>query len=963
MIRLNAKESVVKMRLIRLCFQRGGVFTLTSRKPRWQPQQIPGTNTRTISLSVLIVLNKSLAESNENETSVAGLNVTNDNDSRYKDVKEVISFQNQGQTVEDEALAKSVDLPVSYLDMSIANDKMHTINTFLQRPIRIWSGLFASTNTQGSVLYSGTFPDVLLSDPMYNEKIKGFVGLRSDVEVTVQVNAQKFQQGRLRLQYIPYQKYLQNKSSMISATLTGQVSCPGVDIDICGGSNPQSRIAQATFRIPYVSPHSYINLITGYGTMGQINLFVYSPLVSGSAESTNCEVTIWANFKEPKLAFPTGAAPYISPTVRNHVAQVRGEAKKLEKTGVISQTLGKVAETLSIAKQIPVIGQYLAIPEWIAKGGEAICKLFGWSKPTMPMDTKLRTTNCMPNYNGKDSSHKMALSADNEIDTPSGIGGSDLDEMALSSIFKIPSFWQQFTWSTSQTTVDQILWIDPITPLKYNTIPSTTNGISMTPVGFVANCFGLWRGSMIYTFKLIKTGFHAGRLRVFYVPYENASNLVVGSAPTNEIEKNYQVVIDIEENDTFTFKVPYVATKPWFNTTSLGSVSEDVQTSTGYLVVTVLNDLRAISTVSSSINVLVEVSGGDDLTFACPHSPNFLPGVPTPETTREHIAQVAGTGVEVQRNEAQLLYDPDSISAINPLTNWSPEAHCIGEKVVSARQLLKRTNYVGSIVENRSNYNNGANTDNINTLGVMNPFGMNYSSPISGIDYISYFSYIYSFFRGGMRVKLAGVSQSAQGLLPSTATPSGVWMTKPYSTSNIFVKMLNALNPTMTSLVTHTQALNNVLGKVGCNGLQFSGGNTNSAPNMHPFFTNASSTLIVSETIEGMVEFEVPYYNSTHITPCVDNGATTTIFPVISMNEAEGAYPLPVVLFGTIPYNTNFQVATSATQSGTLEACTQTSFHVFRQAADDFGFYYIMGIPTMIQETSPSANLFVPSVP
>nr|AWK77842.1 structural polyprotein [Darwin bee virus 1] len=840
--------------------------------------------------------------------------------------------------------------------MTIANDKMHTLSNFLERPLRIWSGQFSTSNTQDQVLYSGTFPDVLLSDPMYNEKIRGFVGLRANVEVTVQINAQKFQQGRLRLQYLPYQKYLTNKTALINATLTGMTSCPGVDIDVCGGSNPQSRIAQATFIIPYVSPHAYINLITGYGTMGQINLFVYSPLLSGSAESSNCEVTIWARFIEPKLAFPTSAKPFFSSVARTHIAQVRGEAKKLKQTGVISNTLGSIAETLHTASKIPVIGSYMAIPEWIATSGEALCKLFGWSKPTLPMDTKLRTTNCMPNYNGQDSSHKMALSADNEIDTPSGISGTDLDEMALSSIFKIPAYWQQFTWSTSQTTTDQILFTDAVTPLKYSPISGTTNGINMTPIGFVANCFGLWRGSLIYTFKLVKTGFHAGRLRVFYVPYESSANLVNGSAPTNEIEKNYQMVIDIEESDTFSFKVPFVATKPWLNTVTIGGVDEN-PTSTGYIVVTVLNELRAVSTVSSSINILVEVSGGDDLTFACPQAPQFMPGTPTADTRsiKEHEAQVA-----------QLLYDPNSITHIDPLTNWSPEAHCIGEKVVSARQLIKRTNYVGSIVENRTNYNIGATNQNNNTLGVINPFGMKYASPVSGIDYVSYFSYIYAFFRGGMRLKISSIAQSADGLLPTTTTPSGVWMTKPYSTSNIFVKMFNALNPMMVTLITRTKKVNNVIGKIGCNGLQFSGSNTNVDTDMHPLFTNASSSLIVSNRIEGMTEVEVPYYNSTHITPCVDNGKNSSMFPVVSQSDAEGAYPLPVLVFGTIPYNTNFQLMQEDGATpvlSTMEASTQTSFHIYRQAADDFSFHYLIGIPTMITEEITSARTFVPAVP
>jgi hypothetical protein len=217
-----------------------------------------------------------------------------------------------------------------------------------------------------------------------------------------------------------------------------------------------------------------------------------------------------------------------------------------------------------------------------------------------------------------------------------------------------------------------------------------------------------------------------------------------------------------------------------------------------------------------------------------------------------------------------------------------------------------------------------------------------------------------------MRIKIASISQSADGLLPSTETPAGVWMSKPYSTSNIFVKMFNALNPLMTTIVSRTAKLNNIVGKIGCNGLQFSGNNRNVASEMHPLFSNSSSSLIVSNLIEGMTEVEVPYYNSTHITPCVDNGATSSMFPVISQDEAEGAYPLPVLVFGTIPYNTNYQLLQQDEPNSvlsTMQSSTQTSFHIYRQAADDFSFHYLIGIPTMISETSTNTRIFNPIVP
>nr|ULF99792.1 MAG: structural protein [Dicistroviridae sp.] len=864
------------------------------------------------------------------------------------------------------------DLQESYLNMTIAADKNHSLVNFLQRPIRIFSGQFTTSQTQSTSIYTGTFPDVLLQDPMYNEKIRGFVGLRANVEVTVQVNAQKFQQGRLRLQYLPYYKYLVNEQSLINDHLTGLVSSPGVDIDICGGSNPQSRVAQAKFVIPYVSPHAFINLITGFGTMGRINLFVYSPLLSGSSETPDCEVTIWAKFINPQLAFPTGANPIFTPSFRRHHAQVFGEAKEIASTGVISNTLGVVSETLRSASRLPVIGQYLAIPEWVTNKGAAIAKLFGWSKPTLPMDVKLRTTNCMANYNGKDSAHKLALSADNEIDTPSGIGGTDLDEMALSSIFKIPSFWQQFTWSTSDTTTDKILFVDPVTPLKYSAIPSTVNGVSMTPMGYVANTFGLWRGSLVYTFKIVKTGFHAGRLRVFFTPYESASNLVVGSAPVNEIEKNYQVVVDIEESDTFTFRVPYVSTKPWFNTTSYGGFVDQTLVQTGYVVVTVLNELRAVSTVSQSINILVEVSGGDDLTFSLPTAPEFLPGAPTPAplravTERKHEAQVLGTGVEVSRNDAQMLYDPESISLINPDSNWSPESHCIGEKIASVRQLVKRANYIGSCVENRSNLKGatGDPNDDTNTLMVINPYGFNVANDVNGMDYISYFSHIYAFFRGGIRLKITGITQSADGPKVNSSAGTNIWYTKPTNFAQMFVRMLNTSSPLTTAIISKLRKFNTLsrtIARVGCSMLQF-WFNPGSV-NIHPVFADSSSTSYVSNNLEGVMEVEVPYYNSTHLTPTVSaTSSSGGIFP-ISTSVLEGAYPMPMIIVGTVPINTDFPIFQTDPEdpiaTSKMAMASNTTIHVYRSGADDFGFHYIMGIPTMFSQQSPDVGLFLP---
>lgn len=847
-------------------------------------------------------------------------------------VEEVITFHDQGHLASDKAIPLIEDLEQSYLDMSIAQDKNHNIENFLERPIRVWTGVFSGTDTVSQVLWTATFPDILLSPSvgtMYTQKLSGFVGLRANLELKVQINAQKFQQGRLRLQYIPYATYLPNKVNAINASLSGRVACPGVDIDICGGSTPESRVAEATFEVPYVSPHLYYNLVTGEGSFGTFFLFVYSPLLSGVSETPNCQVTVWAKLKNPQVAFPTGADIGSNPYNPNRMkAQVGGEAKSIQQSGVVSKTLGSLAHTLSIAGQIPVIGKYMAIPEWLADKGAAMVRLFGFSKPTTTIETKLRTTQCFANYNGKDASHKMALSADNEIDTPSGLSGSSLDEMAISSIISIPTFWNSFNWS-SATTQDEILWRMPVTPYLMQTT-AVPPYVSTTPLGYVAQCFSQWRGSIVYTFKMIKTGFHSGRLRVFYAPYANPAQLIVGAAPTLLIEKNYQCVIDIGESDTFSFSVPFVATKPWLNL--------DPQQSTGFVVVTVLNELRMPSTAADNINVIVEVNAGSDFTFAMPREPDYLP-VQIPPPSR-YKAQVAGTGTDIERNSAQLLYDPSSISAIDPTTNWSPEAHCIGEKVVSIRQLLKRSNPLGVINCDIAGATRG--------YGIIAPFGfqvVNVSTAGSkDVDYISYFSQIYAFFRGGVRLKIYGQEAQVDSdahQLPINNTPA------------IWFKMFNATTILYGLITGKIFKLTNVLGKI--NITSTSPTNAFVTATLNNALTNSSSDLISNQRVEGMHEIEVPYYNSTHLSPASLHFQTDPLLVDPEGQTSENTSPLPFILFGK-----PLQLINRTIDGNAYYSVNTTTYSVYRAAADDFGFHYLIGVPLLMPRPATSAQFTTP---
>lgn len=904
---------------------------------------------------------------------------------------------------------------------------MHEISNFLQRPIKIWSGNFSTSHKQGQVLWQSILPEELFANKMYNEKIAGFTGFRGDVELTIQVNAQKFQQGRLRLQYIPYAKYLEHKVNMINSSLTGRTSSPGIDIDICGGDSLAHRSNEIKYHIPYVSPHMYINLITNLGTIGTAYLIVYSPLLSASA--TDCEITVWANFVNPQLCFPTSEKLHSS-LVRNYTAQIAGELKEIQKEGIVSKTLGKVGAVLSIGKKIPIIGKYCETPEWLVNGARDIAKFFGWAKPTAVIDTKLRTTNCMSNFDGKDSSHKMAMSAINELATSSEILASKEDEMTFNSIVRKPAFLNQFKWSTQNVVENEILWVETITPTKFVPIPdSTGRRFGMLPISSIANCFGLWRGSLKFTFKFVKTGFHAGRLRIFYVPYGNLANFNVGTTPKTEIEKNYQVVVDIGESNEIDFVVPYVSTRPWTNTSP--SLAKNSESTTGLLVVTVLNELRAVDTVAQEINTLVELSAGEDFNVACPTLPRFSPNpttispqysfnslpsesdyntssatypilsayktlgylptrissgnanliaanteiaingnitykdvysvrnmsaigiyrIPdsgdivglkfasTPPMTVEVISIgesewnvydgiidnssfiwydyrnthfIVGTVSEISSTTREYHAQIGEMNEETPTFNWTPESYCIGEKIASIRQLIKRSNPVGKAFQLFKN-NISNNTTAANAYTVINPFAnrviYQINSSVGGLDYMSYFSSFFAFFRGGVRIKLF-----------TSNNPS-----------NMGVYMFNAYDPYYDNIVTRTLQRDSFQGLTTVDAFWNN--------DLSSYLSTSASSIMVDRNVEGAIEFEVPYYNASHITPAI---VSESLFPAVEEEGAEGCYPSPVVLFGL-----QSETIKRTSANDIIPAETSTNITIYRSASDDFSFSYYIGTPAV----------------
>ena len=624
------------------------------------------------------------------------------------------------------------------------------------------------------------------------------------------------------------------------------------------------------------------------------------------------------NFTEKDLRDLTVSEAY-KKTPDKVFAQVASEIKQMKDEGTISSGIGQVSEGLNTMSKIPILGNMFSKPAWISAQAANIFKHLGFSKPTvqgLPCESKLRGQVRMANYDGADTSHKLALSAQNEIETKSGLAGTSADEMDLSHVLSIPNFWDRFTWSTSDLT-GSTLWDNDVTPMKIKPYSDVvTDKFRCTHMGFVANTHGYWRGSIVYTFKFVKTQYHSGRLRISFIPFYFNTDISTG---TPDVSRTQKIIVDLRTSTEVSFTVPYVSSRPWMfcirpESSWLGTNSAMMYNAvTGIVRVEVLNQLVAANSVYQSIDTIVEVSGGPDLTFAAPMAPSYIPyngpftateGVQEkeqPESDSSRIvAQVMGENEAIHRNDAQHGIHPIAIDTHKIDSNWSPEAHCIGEKVMSVRQLIKRFGM----------FQNSIDATNVNPNILIAPFSVRFppffNEPSRPMSLFEYYYYIYGFWRGSMRIK--ALASTADTTLARPVRNSDTYFTIDHY--NSVQDSFNALS--RRYLINDYPVKSTTLMPLGTLGY-------------------GNSMTYISPLQEGLLEFEVPYYNVSHISPA-------TIYAV-------GERPVEIsnVLKGHIPPS-----ITSIQARGGIPENRPINYQITRAAGDDYTFMYLVGVPPLI---------------
>lgn len=727
------------------------------------------------------------------------------------------TFTSDGNEV---AQTFTVPTPLSSVEV-----RDQALRDFMEKAVLIYTGTWQHASNINALLpiYTGaaTRLDVatcLLANSIWANKIQGFQLVRGTVVFRLVLNASPFQAGRLLLHFLPCCKDFDavdaSYLAMHNATLGGKTQQPCVELDC--------RDSVAILKIPYCTPSTWYDIKNANYDWGTLFLSVLSPLQVGTGQVDGVDYSLYVSFEDFEMA-----APLVPQSKKKFSSsnKMDSEAEAMSE-GPITKGLSVVSTIASALTAVPVLAPIAGPVAWVSNIASGIASAFGWSKPTS--EAHVGPMQIQPNrYSatsaGADTAYPLALIPDNKlspIDTGSIYDG---DEMSFNFLKRRWGYFNALTWVVSDTSGTRLLPAFPVIPNALADIGHDTKTTYISdfrqgpPIFYMCNFFKSYRGGIEVMFKVVKTDFHIGRLQVTFTPSRYSSETTVTLANS---QLSMREIIDLRTGNEFCFKLPYLHNLNYLK----------VGDPLGYLDVLVLNELRAPTTVTDTIYILMYVRGADDFELEIPVSIQY-------PTYSPQMNQNFSSGNQELICETIGNYKDVSMTLDHA-------AECVGEMFTSLKQLLNR--------HSPTLYNsfNGQATISAQML-VWWPFHRSivYNSstglkgPILSQDSLSVFGPMFAFWRGGARVQFtprnnADPIKTAPNIqIMTDISVPGTDICVDFKSTPI--EDLAYPLPLASPWITHTKA------------------NSSS----HSLILVASGGVVQAQEMSGTFSYAVPYYN------------------------------------------------------------------------------------------------------
>jgi hypothetical protein len=614
-------------------------------------------------------------------------------------------------------------MPSTTSIMALNDTTTHDIRTILERPVNINTYEWKSTDAELSTTIPGgsydadtinylqafNFPQqILSSSAIVADKLKNYQYLKADIEIEVKVNAQPFLQGALMLVYNPYLPKVGDFRRKGTRFLASQTSCPNKVLSLEEGNSLK-------LICPYANIYDLFDLSNENNQFGTVYLYVFSQL-RGAELPVACKYTVYARFVNPQFYVPT----------QNSISTFEHDIERLElagykvkkreprrhaqalltprsapdsgetKSGPLSTGARGVSLVADALSGVPVIGQVASTVAWVSRLAARGLAAIGLSKPISVNPAQrmiVKPNSSLIHTEGVDDSTTLALLQDNGIDGTSFIPEWK-DEMALSYILGRPNYFHRKLVSASDFSGRKLLtkWeVSPFSSYQYGLVLDLKT-LYLGSFAY-ASMFGtLWRGTINYDIKVIKTTFHQGRFAIVYFPETTMADVpaTLGSL----LNTNYNVICNLKDRQDelgrvdFRVSVPFISNTPWRETykrdgSGLGPDASTLETSTGCIGIYSLVDLSTPPTTDTGLTFMVAHSGGEDYQISRP------------------VLQLApGFQARYAQSDIGAVFIPKDENLLIPShTMRDVSAGTTGEYFTSLRSLIKRFGYFADITQ------------------------------------------------------------------------------------------------------------------------------------------------------------------------------------------------------------------------------------------------------------------------
>lgn len=484
----------------------------------------------------------------------------------------------------------------------VSSDTISSMDTLVNRWFRVGTYMWSTQQARNTTIKSINLPrDAVFSGTStcnQPNKIPFRIHRywRGDLVVKIHINCNKFQIGQLQCSW-----YYQPKADAAFSLKNSVYTRSGTHHCVISAA-PNNEVE---LRIPYKAYKSMYHTKTYNGDardlpldMGTLFITVLSPLKTTGETSPRCSFTVFIKYENSEF---TG--------------MIAGDVDTPSQVDTdLEYQMDGVGTLLSAA--VPVVEKLLTNSANDAnRDNPPLNSAPRYFVPTASHSWSIGTDVVEPLHNLRLSSKAQTCHPDR-----------DVEEMRIDVLKRKYMLCDIFKWS-QQDANGVGLWNFPVNPMPpKDRLPvissagtSTLARYQITPIGFISSLYQYWRGSIEYRFDIVASQFHSGKLLLAYIPGLEEG----GTVTIEQARASSHIVISLDNAMSYTWRVPYVADRPWWPRRYAGESSANNVSSPSKIFAFVLNELVMADAVPDSVEVLVYMRGGEDMEFSVPVQPSI----------------------------------------------------------------------------------------------------------------------------------------------------------------------------------------------------------------------------------------------------------------------------------------------------------------------------------------------------